>query len=408
MLKDTLKQIIGRSSIIIINQISILIVIPLLAFRLDLEVFGQIAIGLVLIQLSWMISDWGIQNYSIEKWLNQKTLNQKNEFISVVTTLRLLVSLFCILIIYPMVNLGFIDFPMLFFLCIIPSIIMGGSYPLWFYQVQKSPQEMILVTLYTRILYLLIVFVLVDDNTNAFWAFLAQGINMTIITSYAFFKMFTKYNFRLKSFKYKSLLLSFKQSWPFLINAITNNQINTLWGFGLAIFGGPGSMAIFNLGDQIYRAGGALSNIISQAVRINFYGAAFSQIKSTIILFSSLFLLLSFGLSSSAELIIKNFFPQDYYPAVHVIQVMIFAWGLHAIIKLLNYPVLGESYGPVWVNRITYLFLVAHAMSFFVWATYFKSPLSLSLFFCIAILFQLFIYLWHICKLNFKNDSKKL
>jgi O-antigen/teichoic acid export membrane protein len=408
MLKNTLKQIIGRSSIIIINQISILIVLPLLAFRLDLEMFGQIAIGLVLIQMSWMISDWGIQNYSIEKWPNQKTLNQKNEFISVVTSLRLLVSVFCLLIIYPMVNLGFIDFPMKFFFCIIPSVIMGGSYPLWFYQVQKSPHEMILVTFYTRNLYLLIIFILVKGNTSAFWVFLAQGINMTIITIYAFFKIYAKYNFCLKSFKYKSLLLIFKQSWPFLINAIANNQINTLWGFGLAIFGGPGSMAIFNLADQIYRAGGALSNIISQAVRINFYGAVFSKIKSTIILFSSLFLFLSLGLSSSAELIIKNFFPQDYYPAVHVIQVMIFAWGMHAIIKLLNYPVLGESYGSVWVNRITYLFLVIHAMSFFVWAMYFRSPLSLSLFFSLAILFQLIIYLWHISKLNLKDVSNKL
>ena len=53
-----------------------------------------------------------------------------------------------------------------------------------------------------------------------------------------------------------------------MLNAVTNNQINTLWGFGLAVVGGPMAMAIFNLGDQIYRMGGALTNVIAQSVRI--------------------------------------------------------------------------------------------------------------------------------------------
>ena len=80
MFKATLKQIFGRGSIILINQISVLLAIPILAARLDFLVFGQVAIGFVLVQLSWVLSDWGIQHFSIEQWPKLKTQLQKNTF----------------------------------------------------------------------------------------------------------------------------------------------------------------------------------------------------------------------------------------------------------------------------------------------------------------------------------------
>ena len=72
MFKATLRQILARGSIIGINQLFILIAIPVLASRLDLYVFGQIAIGFTLAQLSWIISDWGVQHLSIEEWGKKK------------------------------------------------------------------------------------------------------------------------------------------------------------------------------------------------------------------------------------------------------------------------------------------------------------------------------------------------
>ena len=66
MFIDTIKHIFRRGSIIAINQLSVLIAVPILAARLDFEVFGQLAIGFILVQLSWVVSHWGIQHFSIE------------------------------------------------------------------------------------------------------------------------------------------------------------------------------------------------------------------------------------------------------------------------------------------------------------------------------------------------------
>src|SRR6056300_1789584 len=96
MFKATLKQIFGRGSIIAINQLAVLLAIPILAARLDFLVFGQVAIGFILVQLSWVVSDWGMQHYSIEQWPKLKTKLQKNTFTTTSLFLRIGLALLCI------------------------------------------------------------------------------------------------------------------------------------------------------------------------------------------------------------------------------------------------------------------------------------------------------------------------
>ena len=131
---DTLKHICGRGSVIGINQLSVLISLPILASRLDLIIFGQIAIGFLMVQLSWVVSNWGVEQFSIEEWLKKKTLRQKNNFTALVVSLNITVSLLCLFVIFVLTFFKIIDFSLLFFLSLIPSILMGGAYPLWFFK----------------------------------------------------------------------------------------------------------------------------------------------------------------------------------------------------------------------------------------------------------------------------------
>ena len=96
MFFNILKHALSRGSIILTNQLSVLIAIPILASRLDFFIFGQVAIGFVLVQLSWVISDWGVQHFSIENWSRAKTLRDKNRLISLLLTLRLSVAMVCL------------------------------------------------------------------------------------------------------------------------------------------------------------------------------------------------------------------------------------------------------------------------------------------------------------------------
>lgn len=398
MFLNTLKHIFGRATIIGINQVAVLISLPILASRIDFYTFGQVAIGFLLVQLSWLISDWGIQNYSIEVWRSLNDNLKKAKFISYAIMLNLIIAIIFLILILLLVQLNILSFPFYYWLCIIPSILMGSVYPLWFFQVQKSPQDMILPTFISRLIFLGMVFILVESNETASWAFLAQGVNLSLISIYAFFRMYMNYSFNWQRVNFREITLLARSSFPFLVNSITNNQINTIWGFGLSVTSGPYAMALFNLGDQLYRAGGAISNIIAQSIRIHFIGKSFYDSRFTILFFVGLYSLFAIAISLSAHFLIDNFFPQAYQPATQIIQVMMVAWGLHAIVKLLNYPVLGEQFGAAWVNFITYKILFIHIIIFSIWYFLYISVLAMAILFASVILIQLIIFLLHIIR----------
>jgi len=395
MFFNILKHALSRGSIILTNQLSVLIAIPILASRLDFFIFGQVAIGFVLVQLSWVISDWGVQHFSIENWSRAKTLRDKNRLISLLLGLRLCVAVVCLLIILFLIQANLLNFPFLFWISIIPSILMGGAYPLWFFQVNKIPQTMILPTFMSRLVYLLVIYFLVNDNSSAYWAFLAQGINMGAITLYAYWHMIMRHSYSWINFNKKQFTLVIRSSFPYLLNAVTNNQINTLWGFGLAVVGGPMAMAIFNLGDQIYRMGGALTNVIAQSVRIYSKESSFNKTLPSVLFFISIYLMLAFIVSFFAKDIVMKFFSEDYYEAIMLIQTMTVIWAMHAIIKMLNYPILGKFFSTHYINTLTFKFLILHVLVFLVWINLFNSPLTMSYFFGCVVLTHLitFIYL---------------
>ena len=395
MLVSIIKHACSRGFIILTNQLSVLIAIPILASRLDFLVFGQVAIGFVLVQLSWVLSDWGVQHFSIENWGAAKTLRDKNKLISLLLTLRLIVAIICLLIILFLIQVNFLNFPLLFWISIIPSILMGGAYPLWFFQVNKIPQTMIFPTFMSRLVYLLVIYLLVTDNSSAHWAFLAQGMNLGMITLYAYWHMIMRYSYSWINFNIKQFTLVLRSSFPYLLNAVTNNQINTLWGFGLAVVGGPIAMAIFNLGDQIYRMGGALTNVIAQSARIYSRESSFDKTLPSVLFFILIYLMLAFIVYFFAKDIVIKFFNEDYYEAIKLIQIMTLIWALHAIIKILNYPILGKFFSTHFINRVTFKFLILHVFMFFVWINLFDTPISMSYFFGCVVLIHLltFIYL---------------
>jgi hypothetical protein len=92
-----------------------------------------------------------------------------------------------------------------------------------------------------------------------------------------------------------------------------------------------------------------------------------------------------------------KFFNPDYYEAIKLIQIMTIIWALHAIIKILNYPILGKFYSTHFINRLTYKFLILHVLIFLVWINLFNSPLSMSFFFGCVVLVHLLIFFYLVC-----------
>ena len=89
LVKTTINQVSFKLLLTFAYQISTLISIPILANSISSIEFGKIAICLILLQISWTISEWGIPNYSIEL-LSKSTKIAKRKFLKNIIYFHLL------------------------------------------------------------------------------------------------------------------------------------------------------------------------------------------------------------------------------------------------------------------------------------------------------------------------------
>ncbi len=53
------KNLSARTLIVLINQISILIALPIVAYRLGIKDFGVLSVAMIIFQVSFMLTEWG-------------------------------------------------------------------------------------------------------------------------------------------------------------------------------------------------------------------------------------------------------------------------------------------------------------------------------------------------------------
>ena len=208
------KQISSQSLIIAINQLSILKALPIIAAKVDFYNFGQISIALTLIQASWIISDWGMTNYIIEQWPTSKN---RNSLCCTLIYSRIVISLLMFLLFFCMIFLNLIDLPNNFEFWIFLSIFMGSLTPIWFFQLQKTSQKMIFPSIIGRLIFLIIIILFLENNSDAHIVLLAQGVGLSVVTIAGFYLMKTKYNLTFIKFNYLIIFSQLIRATPFMI-----------------------------------------------------------------------------------------------------------------------------------------------------------------------------------------------
>lgn len=400
-MRNLFKFLSQRLSITLINQLSILIALPLITSKLSIDFFGQISVVLIFIQIGFILSDYGTQNSSIEEWNKLRTRYEQNEYFTKILFLKLFIisiflSFFLLLNFFKLINVT-----PLIAICAIPSIIFGGLHPLWFYQVEKSLQDLIIPTLLSRVIYLIIIFFLVTSNETAYWVILAQGLSFIFVFFYSYMKIYRVFLIRLVSVNFLEIYSRIKNNFAYLLTILQNNQSSALWGLGLSFFGSNQMVAIYSLGDQFYRAAGIISGVCSQALHLFSFENRRASHKS-IIIFLLVTLILGFLGYVAADKVITIFFPKEYETAISIIKVMIVAWTIQSFIKYLGYPLISKIFNVAMVHKITIMMFIIHFISFAIWVVYFSSVKDFVILFVLTVIFHLISYFFLIL-LNLKK-----
>ena len=357
-----INQIFQRSSIVLINQLSLLITIPYIASIFSPNTFGLFSQSIIFIQVTWIISEWGINNYCINIF-PKDTKNQNRFFIEIssMVFLLLITLSFFIFLIIQILN---INIDLYLYLLLVLSFIFGGLNPLWFFQAQLRPKVLILPTFITRVIFLILIFVYVKNDSDIYLYFLINSIvfigififSLSILKKEGLYFFFTSFH------KLKSHLAS---SFYFFLSSVIGNQFSTLWMFVFSIKSSPSIIAIYAIADHFLRAMNTLTNIISNVIWSN--SSKIRKINIYLLKYSFLIFLVALIAWIFIDSLIEFLFDNFYIASVEFCQALILIWFIHGLTKIYLYPVFAKFYSLKWVNKINILFGFFHILTMILW-----------------------------------------
>ena len=363
-LKNVAKGAAQRFMIVALSQVAIILALPYITRKLGIEIFSVVSIGMFILQLSLVLIDWGFYLNAVTYLNKHKNQLKQSEFVSTLTVMRLIIiSLICI-ILYLAIYLApkLHTHKSIFYALLIP-IIAGGLNPLWYFQIGNRPDILIMPTFFARLCYLALIYFFIKMPADAKWVFLAQGITFSMVTIYGYFAM---KRFGIKFIK-PSLTLAkemLKNSTHLFFSNAINNQANVIWGLGLSTFASHQDIVFFNLADQCYRAGMAITGTLKDAihmfnVRIT---NVIEQIKPMLLICILLFILTVLGWFA-LPMTIHYFFGIDYLASLSVIYWMLGIWLLNSISNIVGYPFLGLIHNNLLVSRLNISISILHILA---------------------------------------------
>ena len=368
---ETLKQIFHRMSIVFSNQLAILITIPYITFVLGIDGYGIVAAGIILVQICWILCDWGFGYHSIEFFSKNQSLTLRNEYFSTVFIIKIIIICFFSLAVYFLAESKLILITNQYLLLsLFLPFLTGGLNPLNFLQAIKKPKYLVKPTFFSRIIYLILIFSLVNDFESSYWIFIAQGITMLFISFYGYLILFKRYNFRLVKPSLLFIKKQFFEAAPFFFNGVITSNFSSFWGFGLSLLAGPFQIALYSLADLVLRSANTLSTVVPHTIRANYIDQPLLEIKKIIFSFTFVYLVLMFIGILATPSFIKIFFDSSFYGSIYVIQIMLVVWFIGSINKLLGFPVFSKIYNSKSLNQLVYIFGIFHLLAFGLWAIF--------------------------------------
>ena len=397
-----ISQLKSRLGIEFINQISVLITLPIIANNLGLNSFAYISQGLIIMNIILLISSWGVDASSIEI-LNKKIQKKETEiYLSSVFIIRFSLSFLCFIFLYLIIFLNIYKFDFILLLYIFIPIIFTNLIPLWYFQAIGKSEKLLIPTILGRVLFVFIIIYFVKNQENIIWVFISHGISSIVVSVCGLYIIFNKYKFVIPSFE--KIFTYFKSSSSHFLLILMNNHFSSLWSFIILIYGSSTGIAYYNLANYFLKAGMGISEMISRIIKINSYKEFFYKTKQISLLVASTYLIISCVGVILIEDIIIIFFNDSYRLSANIFKIMILIWFLNALYKIINYNFFSKILTEEKTNIISIKIGFIHVLLIILWVFIedFQSIFSLTIFMLLSCVLQLIMIMIYI-KIYKKN-----
>jgi O-antigen/teichoic acid export membrane protein len=236
-----------------VNLVSPLLVTPYLISICGLENYGKIGLGISIAFFLILIVDYGtditgVKNISINR--------DNNEALGKLFTTIFITKLLLFLLVLILSTILFITIPFLrqekILLFLSLSIVFGQLFnPTWFLQGTENYTVIALVNSFSKIIYLLVVFLLVKNQDDYIWANFSWGLGAFLAYGIAFIWIVNKYQISLSNFTKKEVFSLLSEDFSLCISQLFLSLKLTAPVVILSYFGGFLLAGQFKIMEQV-------------------------------------------------------------------------------------------------------------------------------------------------------------
>ncbi|WP_461536560.1 oligosaccharide flippase family protein [Spongorhabdus nitratireducens] len=293
------------------NTIIPFIVYPYLTRHLGIDEFSNFALVMALIQLSFVITDYGFSlSGAYEIATNQNNKSHISHYLASVFIVKSLMT-FVSLMLFGLYLKYYsnIENTMPLFLGGTLAIVGQAYQWTWFFQGIEKMKNVTIYHFFVRLLFVLLVFYLVDEKGDGFLAIYAWGFAQVFGAILSFYMIYTK-GFYFSSPTKENIIGCFTKGWHFFFSRVSVSLYTTANIVILGLTGSSTYIAHYSICDQLYKGGQAITSPLSQAMypymartkdwNFFYYAITFTGISLAVIcllfsLFSEEFLVLLYG-----------------------------------------------------------------------------------------------------------------
>lgn len=236
-----------------INILSPLVVLPFLIHKCGIEAVGKVGVGMSLALILNGIIDYG----SYINGVKEISINRENTTILETKFNAIYLSkllLFCLIFVLMVLSILFVPYlandKELYFLSL--TIVIGQLInPAWFFQGVENFKWISLVNIFSKVIYLILVFVFITQKGDFILANLFLGLGAIIANSFGLYWLINHYKFSFKKANLQQALQIIKDEFSFSLSQLFLSLYQFFPIILISYFGGDLMAGQFRVIDQI-------------------------------------------------------------------------------------------------------------------------------------------------------------
>lgn len=305
------------------NYIIPLLTLPFLIKVLGVEKFGLIAFGEMIVLYFKSVVDYGF-DLTGTRSISENRENQKalDKLVNTIFGAKLLLLLICfvflvfLILIFPKLN----EINLLLIYSF--GIVLGNALsPTWYFQGIEQMKYITIVNLISKISYLLLLFILVSDESDYIYVPLLNTLGLVFGGVVSLYIMKRKFGINFYFPKLEDVFFRLKEDFNIFITTLAPNLYNNSMGVLLGVFTNNIQVGYYSAATKIIEVGNSIIYIISTSIfpylnrSVNYRKKLFNLTLLVGILVSIVFLVFS-------KFIVIFLFGHEMMSSIHILKIM--------------------------------------------------------------------------------------